>query len=116
MESKHSEEPWEIIYEHRKAKGIRNAGGYLCFLKYISKWTGQQERYEKELAEAEANAKLFNAAPNLLKACKAAEAEIALLHRMDKNWGACPQATGEGDCEVCKLLTLIEAAIAKATD
>lgn len=41
----------EIIFQHGKPYGIRDSGGYLLFFPTVSKYTGQQERYKKELAE-----------------------------------------------------------------
>jgi len=41
----------EIIFEYGKPKGIRDRGGYLLFFPTVSKYTDQQERYDRELAE-----------------------------------------------------------------
>lgn len=41
----------ETIFQHGKPYGIRDSGGYLLFFPTVTKYTDQQERYEKELAE-----------------------------------------------------------------
>ena len=61
--------------------------------------------------EAQANARLIAAAPALLEACKKGLKYIQDQHRNDKNWGCCGNATGDYDCEVCKDIAEIEAAI-----
>ena len=40
-----------IVREYGKLAGIRDAGGYLLFLPKVSKYQGQQERYERDLSE-----------------------------------------------------------------
>ena len=44
-------EEYKIIYKHNKPYGIRDKGGYLFFFTDISKYTGQEERYRKEIEE-----------------------------------------------------------------
>ena len=41
----------QIIYKNNKPYGIRDAGGFLFFFTDISKWTGQEERYRREVQE-----------------------------------------------------------------
>jgi len=41
----------EIIFQFGKPYGIRDSGGYLLFFPTVSKYTDQQERYDRELAE-----------------------------------------------------------------
>ncbi|MEE9451063.1 MAG: hypothetical protein V3V72_13520 [Ignavibacteriaceae bacterium] len=41
----------KIIYKNNKPYGIRDTGGFLFFFTKISKWTGQEERYRKEIEE-----------------------------------------------------------------
>jgi len=39
----------EIIYKNNKPYGIRDDGGFLFFFSKISKYTGQEKRYRKEI-------------------------------------------------------------------
>ncbi len=89
-----------IVRENGKPKGIRNTAGYVCFLREVSKYTGQQERYEKELAEADTFANLFAAAPELLAVCKSFVAGM-------ESGAALPKQM---------IVKQAEAAIAKATE
>lgn len=57
---------------------------------------------------------VLDAHDKLLEACKKGLDYIQSQHRNDKNWGCCGNATGESDCEVCKDIRFIEAAIADA--
>ena len=41
----------QIIYEHNRPYGIRDSGGYLFFFAEISKFSGQEERYRKEIEQ-----------------------------------------------------------------
>ena len=41
----------QIIYKNNKPYGIRDEGGFLFFFVNISKYTGQEERYRKEVEE-----------------------------------------------------------------
>lgn len=41
----------QIIYKHNKPYGIRDEGGYLFFFAKVSKWSGQEERYRREVEE-----------------------------------------------------------------
>lgn len=42
----------EIIHKHGQPYGIRDDGGYLLFFPKVRKWTGQEERYIKEIQES----------------------------------------------------------------
>jgi len=63
---KHTKGEWKSTFGLRKNRGVRNEGGFICFLITPSRYTGQDERYEKEMEEYKANAKLIAAAPELL--------------------------------------------------
>lgn len=41
----------KITYENNKPHGIRDDGGYLLFFTKITKYSGQDERYRKEVEE-----------------------------------------------------------------
>jgi len=68
METKHPQEEWYDTFNNSKERGVRTKGGYICFMPKPTHYTGQDERYETELTEYKANAKLIAAAPDLLKA------------------------------------------------
>ena len=42
----------QIIYEHGQPKGIRDNCGFLFFFPKVDKYTGQEERYREEMAQA----------------------------------------------------------------
>ena len=41
----------KIIYKNNKPYGIRDTTGFLFFFSGISKYTGQEERYRREIEE-----------------------------------------------------------------
>ncbi len=41
----------EIIYKHNKPYGIRDISGFLFFFTDVSKFSGQEERYRKEVEQ-----------------------------------------------------------------
>ena len=47
--------------------GVRNNGGFRCFVPRVNHYTGQDARYEQELEEARRDAYLFAASADLLK-------------------------------------------------
>lgn len=61
---------WEIAFATDNARGVRTSNGFICFLPKPFHYTGQDVRYQEELDEAEANARLIATAPKLLAACK----------------------------------------------
>ena len=42
----------QIIYQNGQPYGIRDGGGYLMFFPKVTKYTGQEERYVKEIQES----------------------------------------------------------------
>ena len=42
----------QIIYKHGQPHGIRDSGGFLFFFPKVDKYTGQEERYREEIAQA----------------------------------------------------------------
>jgi len=66
--NKHTPAPWKSAFRLNNERGVRNSGGFICFLPKPHRYSGQDERYENELKEYEANAKLIAAAPELLEA------------------------------------------------
>ncbi len=70
---------WTVIDRMGKAFGVRTESGFLCFMREISKYTGQNERYERELKENADNACLIAASKDLLEACKSTVAQIGVV-------------------------------------
>ncbi len=54
----------QIIHENGQPHGIRDKGGYLLFFPKVSKYSGQEERYVREIKEA------FELAEKIIKALK----------------------------------------------
>jgi len=67
METNHSKGTWTHTISKGNERGVRNEGGYICFIVKPSRYEGQEERYKQELIEHEANAKLIASAPELLE-------------------------------------------------
>ena len=113
--AKHTPQLWELVFRHDCPYGIRNEDGFICFLRKPFHYTGQDQRYKAELLEAEAQAQLIVAAPQikiernaLLEACKAS---LELL-----KWG-CNSKPCDVACEDCCLseaIDTLEPAIALA--
>lgn len=68
---KHTQEGWHDTFNVGKERGVRAEGGFICFLPRPSHYSGQDERYERELEEYKANAKLISKAPELLQIAEA---------------------------------------------
>ena len=54
----------KIIHKNHKPYGIRDEGGLLLLFPRITKWSGQEDRYVKEIKEQ------FDLADTILKALK----------------------------------------------
>jgi len=67
---KHTKGKWHTTFNTAKERGVRNEGGFICFLPKPSHYSGQDERYENELDECKANAKLISKAPEMHEALK----------------------------------------------
>lgn len=67
---KHSPAPWRTTFNSAKERGVRNENGFICFLTKPHHFTGQDERYNKELRENEVNAALIAAAPDMFNLLK----------------------------------------------
>jgi hypothetical protein len=65
----YSKGPWTSTFRINKERGVRNEGGFICFLPQVMHYPGQDQRYEEELIESKHNAHLIAAAPDLLAAC-----------------------------------------------
>lgn len=63
MSAQHTPGPWWTT-DH----GIRDRGGYIAHTNSIQRYEGQDARYERELAQREADKRLIAAAPDLLHA------------------------------------------------
>lgn len=66
---KHTPGPWWTT-----DSGVRERGGYICHTNQPTHFQGQDERYDRELAERRANKNLIAAAPELLAALEYAHA------------------------------------------
>lgn len=78
---------WELVFSIDKSRAIRNEDGLICIFTKPSRFTGQDERYERELSEVKANAKLIVQSPIMYKyilkqtkkGCKDAKQILATL-------------------------------------
>lgn len=66
----YTKDRWYDTFSTNKERGVRSKGGYICFLPKPNHYSGQDKRYEEELSENKANAKLIAAAPDLYEALK----------------------------------------------
>jgi hypothetical protein len=66
----YSKSPWKSTFNSKKERGVRNSGGFICFLPKPNHYTGQDERYNQELMENEANAALIALSPDMLELLK----------------------------------------------
>lgn len=63
--SGHTPGPWRVA-----ESGVRDVGGYICFINKPTHYADQEERYAREVEERKANAQLICAAPDMLAALK----------------------------------------------
>lgn len=61
---------WRIQYA-TETVGIRDENGFICMMTKPRRYAGQDARFNEEMAEMQANARLIAAAPDLLEAVKA---------------------------------------------
>lgn len=66
--SGHTPGPWRV-----SESGVRDVGGYICFINKPTHYADQEERYAREVEERKANAQLICAAPDMLAALKAVD-------------------------------------------
>lgn len=71
-------EKLQIIYQGDRPHGIRNKGGFLLFFPQITKFPGQEERYQQELKQQ------VELANNLLNSLKNPNNETKLVQVCDK--------------------------------
>ena len=65
---KGSQGKWGCVFTSDKKRAIRNSGGIICVLTKPTRYSGQDERYEKDLEENLNNQRLIAASPLLLNA------------------------------------------------
>jgi len=65
---KGSQGKWGCVFTSDKKRAVRNKGGIICVLTKPSKYSGQDERYERELEENLNDQRLIAASPLLLNA------------------------------------------------
>ena len=63
MKTKHSQGEWKPTFNSVKQRGVRAIGGFICVIPKPTHYEGQNQRYENELIEANANAKLIAQSP-----------------------------------------------------
>lgn len=80
----YSKAPWRSTFNSAKERGVRNEGGFICFLPKPHHYTGQDIRYNEELRENEANAALISFAPEMMQLLQ----DIAFPRRGEaaENW------------------------------
>lgn len=74
METKHTPGPWKSDNH-----GVRHVGGYICALNWPSRYDGQDERFKREMAERDEDARLIARAPDLLTERDTLQARVAEL-------------------------------------
>ena len=60
------DENWRIVSKPGKV-GIRNKGGYICFMNFPDRYPGQVQRHIKEVQDMMKAARLMESAPQLLE-------------------------------------------------
>ena len=65
---KGSQGKWSCVFTSDKKRAIRNSGGIICVLTKPTRYSGQDERYEKDLEENLNDQRLIAASPLLLNA------------------------------------------------
>lgn len=81
MSAKHTSGPW-VAGQY----GVRDSGGYICKLHWPHLYEGQDERYWREIAERQADARLIAAAPDLLEALCAALKTATFEEHQFRTW------------------------------
>lgn len=56
--------------------GIRNNAGFICFLTDVSRYSGQEERYEKEIKQRFAHGHFIAKAPEMVEIIKHLQAQV----------------------------------------
>lgn len=60
------DENWRIVSKPGRV-GIRNKGGYICFMTFPDRYEGQVQRHIEEVQDMMKAAKLMESAPQLLE-------------------------------------------------
>ena len=98
-EVKHTPGPWRIVDGTGGDLYVRDVGGVITFCAKPMRWEGQPERYESEMAEYRANARLISAAPDMLEALETIMFEFGPGTMSDEAFGkavaAISKAKGE---------------------
>lgn len=85
---------WRCVFTAKKKRAIRNNGHLICVFTEPSKFSGQDERYERELIEAKYSQILMAAAPDLLKALQELSSTGFNIHTKDQAESAINKALG----------------------
>ena len=99
----HTPGPWRVA-----ESGVRDVGGYICFINKPTHYADQEERYAREVEERKANAKWIAALPDLVAVCKDLQ-RLMLVIESSVRWGDL-----KNHPQVEALLLANVAAIAKA--
>lgn len=59
----HAEGKWICVFTSNKSRAVRNKGGLIASIYKPNRYSGQDERYDKELEEARCNQKLIASSP-----------------------------------------------------
>lgn len=70
--------------------GVREIGGYICFVNHPTRYPNQDDRYAKEIAERESNKYVLAAAPDLYEALKNLLEDTQHKEHADCDSGPCP--------------------------
>lgn len=61
-----SKAPWRVSYVAEQKLGVRNSGGFICFLTKPHHFTGQTQRFLEESREVVCNAATIAYSPEML--------------------------------------------------
>ena len=111
MKDKHTPGPWRD-----DNYGIRGAGGYICAIHWPHCYEGQEDRYQKEMAERQGDARLIASAPDMateIDRLRASNAEliaalVVAFEAMDR-MRECAEGKHVGsESEICYQLNLAQ--------
>lgn len=106
MEFKGTTEKWYSVFIQGNKRAVRSEGGIICVLTTPFRYTGQDERYEKELAENKADQKIIESAPEMLD---------ALIHIEDYVTRSLT-LSGNSEKDIDFILRKVRPVISKATE
>jgi len=78
LNAKRDDGDWQYVEPLHGQKGVRNRGGFVCFMTPVSRFDGQDERYEKELSERLATAQMITSIPTMMRVIRELQAREKL--------------------------------------